>query len=164
MGNFPGGAVVKNLPTNAGDARHVSSIPTSRRSPGVGNGNPLQYSCLGNPMDRGAWWATVHGVATSRTWLSTTYCQFPAALALQAAHHPSWGHYCLPGGWFILATWFSFRYSKCGLQTSSSIITGFLFVVLRLIFSEQFKVLSKTERKIQRFPICPLYPHMHVLC
>ena len=45
-------------------------IPGSERSPGEGNGNPLQYSCLENPMDRGAWWATVHGVAKSRTRLS----------------------------------------------------------------------------------------------
>ena len=51
--------MVKNLLANAGD---MASISGSRRSPGEGNGNPLQYSCLGNPMDRGAWWATVHGV------------------------------------------------------------------------------------------------------
>ena len=57
---FPGGSVVKNLPANAGG---VGSIPGLGRSPGEGNGNPLQYSCLGNPMDRGAWWAIVHGVA-----------------------------------------------------------------------------------------------------
>ena len=57
---FPGGLVVKNLRANAGD---VGSIPESGRSPGEGNCNPLQYSCLGNPMDRGAWKATVHGVA-----------------------------------------------------------------------------------------------------
>ena len=57
--SFPGGSVVKNLPANAGDA---GSIPGLARSPGGGNGNPLQYSCLENPMDRGAWWATVHGV------------------------------------------------------------------------------------------------------
>ena len=57
---FPGGSVVKNLPANAGDA---GPIPGSGRSSGGGNGNPLQYSCLGNPMDRGAWRATVHGVA-----------------------------------------------------------------------------------------------------
>ena len=54
---------VKNPPANAGDARDSGSIPGSGRSPGVENGNPLQYSCLGNPMGRGAWWATVHGVA-----------------------------------------------------------------------------------------------------
>ena len=57
---FPGGSVVKNLPANAGD---MGLIPDLGTSPGEGNGNPLQYSCLGNPMDRGAWQATVHGVA-----------------------------------------------------------------------------------------------------
>ena len=59
--------VVKNLHANAGDTRAKGSIPGSGRSPGVGNGNPLQYSCLKNSMDRGAWQATVHGVAKSRT-------------------------------------------------------------------------------------------------
>ena len=57
--SFPGGLVVKNLPSNAGD---VSLIPGSGRSPGEGNGNSLQCSCLENPMDRGAWWAVVHRV------------------------------------------------------------------------------------------------------
>ena len=56
---FPGGSVVKNPPAIAGD---VGLIPGSGRSPGEGNGNPLQYSCLENPMDRGAWQATVHGI------------------------------------------------------------------------------------------------------
>ena len=67
---FPDGSVVKNPPANAGDARDVGSIPGSESSPGVGNGNPLQYSCLENPMDGGAWWATVHGVTKSWTRLS----------------------------------------------------------------------------------------------
>ena len=62
--------VVKNSPTNAGDVRVMGSIPGSGRSPGEGNGNPLQYSDLENPMDRGAWQATVHGVAKSQTQLS----------------------------------------------------------------------------------------------
>ena len=57
---FPGGSVVKNPPANAGD---VGWIPESGRFPREGSGNPLQYSCLGNPMDRKAWQATVHGVA-----------------------------------------------------------------------------------------------------
>ena len=65
--DFPGGSVVKNLPTSAGGA---GLIPGSGRSPGEGNGNPLQRSRLGNPTDRGAWWATVHGVAESQTRLS----------------------------------------------------------------------------------------------
>ena len=55
--------MVKNLPANAGGTRDVGSISGSGKSPGEGNGNPLQYSCLENPMDRGAWWATVHKVA-----------------------------------------------------------------------------------------------------
>ena len=59
--------VVKNPPANAGDIRNMGLIPGSGRSPGVGNGNPLQYSCLGNPMDRGAWWAAVHGVTKNQT-------------------------------------------------------------------------------------------------
>ena len=59
--------VVTNLPANAGDARDVGSIPGLGRSSGEGNGNPLQYSCLEKSMDRGAWWATVHGVAKSWT-------------------------------------------------------------------------------------------------
>ena len=60
---FLGDSVVKNLPANAGDAGDSGTIPGSGRSPGEGNGNPFQYSRLGNPMDRGAWRATVHGVA-----------------------------------------------------------------------------------------------------
>ena len=59
--------MVKRLPTIWGD---LDSIPGSGRSPGEGNGNPLQYSCLENPMDRGTWWAKIHGVAKSQTWLS----------------------------------------------------------------------------------------------
>ena len=62
--------MVKNWLANVGDAGDLDSIPGSRRSPGGRNGNPLQYSCLENPMDRGAWWATVHGVTKSRTRLS----------------------------------------------------------------------------------------------
>ena len=63
---FPGGAVVKNSPANAGKAGDMASIPGSGRSPGEGKGYPLQYSCLENSMDRGAWWAIVHGVAKSQ--------------------------------------------------------------------------------------------------
>ena len=64
---FPGGSVVKNLSVNAGD---TVSILRWGRSPREGNGNPLQYSCLGNPIDRRAWWATVHGVTEES---DTTY-------------------------------------------------------------------------------------------
>jgi len=64
---FPGGSVVKNLSANTGDS---GLIPGSGRSSGVGNGNPLQYSCLQKPMNRGAWWVTVRGVAKSWTQMS----------------------------------------------------------------------------------------------
>ena len=59
--------MVKNLPANAGDIKDVGLIPGSGRSPGGGHGMSLQYSCLENPMDRGAWWATVHSVTKGRT-------------------------------------------------------------------------------------------------
>ena len=65
-GGFSSGSAVKNLPANAGDVR---PIPGLGRSPGEGNSKPLQYSCLGNPMDRGAWQVTVHGVAKIQTQL-----------------------------------------------------------------------------------------------
>ena len=63
--SFPSGSVVKNLPASTGAMRDTGLIPESGRPSGGGNGNPLQYSCLGNPLDRGTWWATAHRVAES---------------------------------------------------------------------------------------------------
>ena len=63
--------MVKNPPANAGDPRDLGLIPGSERSPGGEHGNPLQYSCLENPMDKGAWWATVHRVSGSDTTEAT---------------------------------------------------------------------------------------------
>ena len=79
---FPGGSVVKNPPANAGDSGLIPSRKGSGRSPGEGNGNPLQYSCLENPMDRGVWWATVHRVAKEldMTWqLNNSSREFPVS-------------------------------------------------------------------------------------
>ena len=59
--------MVKNLPANAGDTKNAGSIPGSGKSPEIGSGDPLQYSCLENSMDRVAWWAIVHGTAKSQT-------------------------------------------------------------------------------------------------
>ena len=67
--SLPSGTVVKNPPANAGDPGDIGLIPGSGRAPEGGSSNPLQYSCLGNPVDRGAWWATVHGVERSQTQL-----------------------------------------------------------------------------------------------
>ena len=71
LNSYPDGAVVRNLPANTGDTRDAGLIPESGRTTGVGNGNPLQYSFLGNSMDRGAWQATVHEVARVRHDLAT---------------------------------------------------------------------------------------------
>ena len=79
---FPGGSVVKNLAANARDAGNVGSVPGSGRSPGERNSNPSQYSCLENPMDRGAWWATVPGVPKTQTQLST--CAYSTHLKKQS--------------------------------------------------------------------------------
>ena len=70
MQGFPGCSRDKESACNAGDTRDMGLIPRSGRFPGGGNGTPLQYSCLENPMDRGAWWATVHGAVQSQTQLS----------------------------------------------------------------------------------------------
>ena len=74
--------MVKNLPANAGDS---GLIPGLGRFPGVGNSNPLQYSCLGNPMDRGSWWATVHGVA-KKSGMTVTKEQQQASQDIWANH------------------------------------------------------------------------------
>ena len=84
---FPGNAVVKNPPANAGDARDVGSISGLGRSLGVGNGNSLQYFCLENFMDRGAWKAIVHGVARVGHDLAT---KPPPKLLVSCTLHLEW--------------------------------------------------------------------------
>ena len=69
-GDYQAALMIKNPPANAGDIRDKGSVPGLGRSPGEGNGNPLQYPCLENPVDRGAWWATDHRVTESQTRLS----------------------------------------------------------------------------------------------
>ena len=72
--DFPGGSVVKIPPTNSRDTGYSGSIPESGRSSGEGNGNPLHYSYLETPMDRGAWWSIVHGVTKNQMQLRTHIC------------------------------------------------------------------------------------------
>ena len=76
---FPDGSVVKNLPANAGD---VSLIPGSGRSPGEGDGNALQYFCLGNPMDRAAWRTIVHGESNTTLQLNNMFLHLSSAFIL----------------------------------------------------------------------------------
>ena len=90
--------VVKNLPASGGDISDVGLIPGSGRSPAEGNGNPLLYSCLENPMDGGAWWTAVHGVARSRTRLSDfTFTFHFHALEKEMATHSSVLAWKIPG-------------------------------------------------------------------
>ena len=92
---LPGGSDNRESACNAGE---LGSIPGSGRSPGEGNGNPLQYSCLENPMDAGAWWAIVHGVAKSRTRLSNfTFTFHFHALEKEMATHSSVLAWRIPG-------------------------------------------------------------------
>ena len=88
-GGFPSGSSGKESACNASNTADPGSIPESGRYPGGGNGNPLQLSCMENPTDRGAWWATVHGVAKSRTQLGTRSLSLSLALVkmLQVSGH-----------------------------------------------------------------------------
>ena len=90
---FPGGSEVKASACNAGD---LGLIPGSGRSPGERNGTPLQYSCLENPMDGGAWWATVHRVAKSRTWLSDFTFTFLFSTTRETALHGDITRWSIP--------------------------------------------------------------------
>ena len=95
---FPGDSVVKKLLANAGDA---GSIPVWERSPGGGNGNPLQYSCLENSMDREAWQVSVHGVLKSWTWFSDWAC-------MRASQISHWQNFMITerlGGTSLLIQW-----------------------------------------------------------
>jgi len=94
--NFPGALGVKNPPASAGDMRDAGSIPGSERSPGGGHGIPFHHSCLQNPMDRGAWRATVHRVTKSRTQLKQLNTRASSQLHSSKDFHPfrsSWFHY-----------------------------------------------------------------------
>ena len=82
---FPGGSVEKNLPAVVGDVKNMGLIPGLGKLPGEGNGNPLWYSCLKNPTDRGALWAIVHGVARVRYDLATEHACMPAEYMMRTA-------------------------------------------------------------------------------
>ena len=125
--SFPGGSMVKSLPANTGDTGDMDLIPGLGRSPEGGNGNPFPYSCLENAMDRGAWWAIVHGVTKSWTWLSTAHnlypfiCHWTLDTIIQTLYHLplSW----LNNFWLIVLS----SYGKCFVWVFSNCI---IFVFL----------------------------------
>ena len=101
---FPGGSVVRNPPTNVGAAGDAGLIPGSGRSPGGGNGNPFHNSCLGNPMDRGAWWATVQDhKQLDMKWVAE-HAHMHSDPELKKKHQKlcSCMHFC---SWFTIGTW-----------------------------------------------------------
>ena len=116
--------VVQNLPANAGDIKDAGLIPGSGRSPGGGHGNTLQYSCLENLIDRGAWWAAVHRGVKSWTrpkWLSTH------------SHSSPLGNYsfvfCASGGWIFDVS--------VGEVSSANLITSLYIVILQIKYSHR---------------------------
>ena len=126
--------VVKNLPANEGDIRDVGSIPGSARSPGGGNGNPLQDSCLENPMDRGVWQATVHRVAKSQTRLKQLNTHKHTHTHTQSTHKHTLT-FCITGLIFIikiiipmLKAW------KCLINYFIWLLFYYLFIILLFIY------------------------------
>ena len=122
---FPVGLVVKTLPPTAGDARDKGSIPGSGRSPEEGNGNLLHYSCLENPMDRGAWQATIHRVTKSRTWLKQLRMQHELGVWLDRLGSPKGASLHTPSD---LSKWSGItRHSGDSCLTPQLICTDFSF-------------------------------------
>ena len=153
--------VVKNLPANAGDKRYLGSIPGSGRSYGGGHHNLLQYSCLENPMNRGDWWATVHRVAKSQTWLKwlsmhthtvswtftilSEYFFWAGISVVPPKNLPHWllvvyvqWIWCVGGIWFVQWIWGSWIHScisfhvKCVLWSDA--------MLLRILFPKPWIV------------------------
>ena len=127
--------MVRNPPASAGDVRDAGLIPGSGRSPGVGNGNPLQYSCLENPMDRGAWQAAVHGVTKSHNMTEVTW---------HTAHNniPSYEYttFC-PSMYLSMDVWVVSLFGCCGFCCSKHSCIN-----QRIIFDQGVKIFFKFIR------------------
>ena len=144
--------VVKSPPANAGDIRDMGSIPVLGRTPGEGNGNPLQYSCLENPMDKGAWQAIVYGVAKRETWLKrlstrahtdifTTASRWENSSARRALGNGVWnGRWTQREGFLKQSRFVFFGISlKPGGLDQRSVLEGFLRLWSRWWGCENFR-------------------------
>ena len=135
--SVPGGATGKESVCQCRRHRDAGLIPESERSPGEGNGNPLQYSCLENPTDRGAWWATVHGDSRSRTWLSTHTLDIWLKVST-LAQIPNMSRYLLNSSFENV----KISYQKIPLLTLSPFIFTCLFIWSSIIHSQCLEFFS----------------------
>ena len=117
---FPNGLAGKESTCNAGYSRDMGSIPGSGRSPGVGNGNPFQYSCLGNPMDRRAW-----GCKAGHDWATHIYTHYTFKSSERQSYKWKWSFLLLPSFFpsFYLSEYFLFTNSESSLKGSYAIYT-----------------------------------------
>ena len=134
--------MVRNPSASAGDIRKVGLIPGSRRSPGVGNGNPLQYSCLENPKDRGAWWVTFRVVSKIQTWL-----QWRSRQAGSRLTSPSFKFRSSKERPFFL-------FSVCGSNTSPRAVVSLTWV-LSHFWNSWYAMEVTLVRQKWHYPTCP---------
>ena len=148
---FPGGSVVKKPSAITGDTGDMGSIPGSERSPGLGNGNPLQYSCLEYSMDRGAWWTAIHGVIKSQTWQSThvrthrhTNTHTHIGKESESSFHPFMGIY-------IVSISRYYKYYKSCYSTYRGLYIFSIYVIINVFVS------------FDKYPDMELQDHLTVL-
>ena len=137
--------VIKNPPANAGDRRDMNSIPGSGRSPEEGHSNPLQYSCLENPMDRGAWWAIIHGLhRVGHDWsnLALNYATVNAAFLREWPILIEWGSRQVKHGPLNFLSPESYRHYRS--KNQSETLFNVLVVVVRIIVIYTFFFCSRT--------------------
>ena len=139
--------MVKNWPANAGDIRDSDSIPGSGRSPGAGNGNPLQCSCLDNPRDGGAWWTAVYGVAQSRTRMKRLSIYLTISFFRFFSHID---HYRISSSIPLLSSRYLFIYF---IYTSIYVyVCVYIYIYIYMVFLEPNKEIILPSSPLSSFP------------